>query len=60
MKWYIASSVMLGFLAVFTIVFFKGGESMPLLPDRPKAGSVLPASDLNLSGTFETATLALG
>lgn len=51
---------MLGLLVLFTIVSFKGGESMPLLPDRPRAGTVLPASDLNHSGTFETATFALG
>jgi hypothetical protein len=60
MKWYVASLVLLGLITVFTIVSLKGGESMPLLPNGPKAGIGLPSSDIHHSGTFETATFALG
>ena len=60
MKWYFASLVLLGFIAVVTITSLKGGESMPLLSNGPKAGIGLPSSDIHHSGTFETATFSLG
>jgi len=60
MKWYFASLVLFGLLTVVAIVFFKGGESMSLLPKGSEAGIGLPFSDVHNSGAFETATFALG
>jgi len=60
MKWYFASLVLLGLITVVTIVSLKGGESMPLLSNGSEAGIGLPSSDINHSGTFETATFSLG
>jgi len=60
MKWYVASLVLLGLLTVVAIVSFKGGKSMSLLPKGSEAGIALPSSDIDNSGTFETATFALG
>ena len=60
MRWYVASLGLLGLITVVTIVFFKGGENMSLLPNGSEAGIGLPSSDINNAGTFETATFALG
>jgi hypothetical protein len=61
MSWRFTPIMLLGLaLTVVTIVFLKGGESMPLLSDDPASGIGLPTSNMNHSAKFETATFALG
>ena len=61
MRWFFAPIVLLVLaISVFTIVALKGGESMSMSHNETVAVIGLPPSDKNLSGTFETATFALG
>ncbi len=53
--------VLLGLaLTVATIAVLKGGKSMSMLHNDTEASIGLPPSDTHRSGTFETATFALG
>ena len=60
MKWSFVLIILLGLITVLGIVSLKGGESMSLFPKGSEAGIGLPSSDIHYSGTFETATFALG
>lgn len=52
--------VLLGLTITVAIVALKGGKSMSTLHNDTEAGIGPPPSDTHLSGTFETATFALG
>ena len=53
--------VLLGLaIIVVTIVALKGGVSMSLSHNDTEAGISVPPLDTHYSGTFETATFALG
>jgi hypothetical protein len=60
MKWSFALIMLLGFMTVVSIVFFKGGENMALFPKGSEASIGLPSSDVHNAGTIETATFSLG
>lgn len=53
--------VLLGFaISAVILLTLKGGKSMSLQHNDTEASITLPSADTHLSGTFETATFALG
>lgn len=58
---FIGSVSLLAFaISAVTIVALKGGTRMSMKHDEAEARAALPSADTRLSGTFETATFALG
>lgn len=61
MRWRFAPIALLGLaITAVSMLYLKGGESMPLLHYGSEVVVGVPPSDIHHSGTFETATFALG
>ncbi len=52
--------VLLGLAAGVLLLVFKGGKDMSILRNDTEAHAGVPPSAAHLSGTFQTATFALG